>query len=298
MLYKYSIMSLFSWVDADLDGAGANLALSWVFGKQIPVRATTPKKFRSDFSGWYIQNQHKYSTIFICDIDVSNHLDIVDKKNIVIIDHHESHLLNKSKYQFAKALVKPHTSCTKLKIDTYKEKTKLMKEQQLLVNLIDDYDSYTLKYPFTLDLNKLFWGFTGDRIQKMYDSFYNGFKGFNAQQKSIINIYNRRLQQTIAELDIHIGEINITGQKRKIVSTIADFAINDVAKTIIDMYDADIGIVVNTNSGSVSFRRSDKCTLSMSELAKKIANGGGHASAAGGTITDIFLNFTKSLNKL
>jgi len=291
-------MSLFSWVDADLDGAGSNLALSWVFGRQIPVRATTPKKFRSDFSSWYIQNQHNYKTIFICDIDVSQHLDLVDKKNIVIIDHHESHLLNKSKYQFAKALVKPHTSCTKLIVDTYKDKVKLMKEQQLLINLIDDYDSYTLKYPFTLDLNRLFWGLSGDRIQKMYDSFYNGFKGFNAQQKSIINIYNRKLQQTIAELDIHIGEISISGQKRKIVSTIADFAINDVAKTIIDMYDADIGIVVNVNSGSVSFRRSTKCTLSMSELAKKIANGGGHSAAAGGTITDIFLDFTKSLNKL
>ena len=64
------------------------------------------------------------------------------------------------------------------------------------------------------------------------------------------------------------------------------------------MYDADIGIVVNVNSGSVSFRRSSKCNLSMSELAKKIANGGGHGAAAGGTITDTFLNFTKSLNKL
>lgn len=291
-------MSLFSWVDADLDGAGSNLALSWVLGKQIPVRATTPKKFRNDFSGWYIQNQHNYKTIFICDIDVSQHLDIVDKKNIVIIDHHESHLLNKSKYQFAKVLVKPHTSCTKLIIDNYKDRVKLIKEQQLLVNLIDDYDSYTLKYPFTLDLNRLFWGLTGDRIQKMYDSFYNGFKGFNAQQKNIINIYNRKLQQTVADLDIHLGEINISGQKRKIVSTIADFAINDIAKTIIDMYDADIGIVVNVSSGAVSFRRSSKCNLSMSELAKKIANGGGHASAAGGTITDTFLNFTKSLNKI
>ncbi len=298
MLYKYSNMSLFSWVDADLDGAGSNLALSWVFGKQIPVIATTPKKFRSDFSSWYIQNQHNYKTIFICDIDVSNFIDIVDKPNIVIIDHHDSHILNKNKYQFAKVLVKPYTSCTKLIVDTYKGKVKLIKERQLLVNLIDDYDSYTLSLPYSLDLNRLFWGLTGDRIQKMYDSFYNGFTGFNAQQKNIINLYNKKLHQTLSELEIHIGEISISGTKRKIVSTIANFAINDVAKTIIDMYDADIGIVVNLQSGSVSYRRSLKCTLSMAELAKKISNGGGHSGAAGGTVTDVFLNFTKSLHKL
>lgn len=291
-------MSLFSWVDADLDGAGSNLALSWVFGKQIPVKSTTPKKFKSDFGAWYIQNQHSYKTIFICDMDVSSCRDIVDKDNIVIIDHHESHILNKAKYQFAKTLIKPFSSCTKLIADTYKEKVKLLKEQQLLVNLIDDYDSYALKLPFSLDLNRLFWGLTGDRVQKMHDSFYNGFKGFNAQQKNIINIYNRKLQQTLGEIDIHIGEVPIAGQKRKIVSTIADFAINDIAKTIIEMYDADIGIVVNVNSGSVSFRRSEKCNLSMSELASKIANGGGHKSAAGGTITDVFLNFTKAIHKL
>jgi oligoribonuclease NrnB/cAMP/cGMP phosphodiesterase (DHH superfamily) len=229
---------------------------------------------------------------------VSQHIDIVDKSNIVIIDHHESHLLNKHKYQFAKVLVKPCSSCTKLILDTYKEKISITREQQLLANIIDDYDSYALTIPFSLDLNRLFWGFTGDRVQKMYEVFHTGFTGFNPQQKNLINVYNRKLQQTLADLDIHIGEISIGGNKKRVVSTLAEFAINDVAKTIIEMYDADIGIVVNPQSGSVSFRRSKNCNLSMSELAKKIANGGGHKEAAGGQITETFLNFTKSLQKL
>lgn len=291
-------MSLFAWVDVDLDGAGCSLALSWVFQKRIPVKATSPKKFYNEFSNWYKQNEHNYKTIFICDIDVSKYTDIVDKEKIVIIDHHEGHILNKHKYQFAKALVKQSNSCTKLITDTYKERVKLTKEQQLLVNLIDDYDSYTLKYPYSTDLNKLFWGFNGERLQKFHDAFHNGFIGFNFQQKNLINTFNRKLQQTLAEIDVHIGEVVISGSKRKVVSTIADFGINEIAKHIIEMYDADIGIVVNPQSGSVSFRRSKNCSLSMGELATKLASGGGHKEAAGGSITDTFLNFTKLLLKV
>lgn len=291
-------MSLFTWVDADLDGAGSSLALSWVFGRQLPVKVTTTKKFRNDFSSWYIQNQHTYKTIFICDIDVSQFIDIVDKPNIVIIDHHDSHILNKHRYRYARALVKPYTSCTKLIIDTYKNRLNLFKEQQLLVNLIDDYDSYTLSLPYSVDLNRLFWGFTGDRVGKLSSSFYNGFAGFTATHKNIINQYNKKLQHTLSELEVHIGEIPIAGSKRKIVSTIADFAINDIAKSIIDMYDADIGIVVNIQSNSVSFRRSNKCKLSMADLAQKVAGGGGHAGAAGGAITETFMNFTKALHRI
>jgi oligoribonuclease NrnB/cAMP/cGMP phosphodiesterase (DHH superfamily) len=175
---------------------------------------------------------------------------------------------------------------------------KLSKEQKLLVNLIDDYDSYNLSLPYSEQLNRLYWGLTGDRVQKFIDSFYNGFAGFSRQHKNIINIYDKKLSEVISSLEIHVGDIPLGKTKQRVVSTIATTGINDVANHILKKYNADIGIVVNPNSGSVSFRRSKECKINLSDLATKIASGGGHAAAAGGTITEEFLNFTKLLEKI
>ena len=291
-------MSLFVWSDVDLDGVGSILALSWFAKRTLPNRITTARNFRKDFENWYRHEGHNFQKIFICDIDVSPYIDIVDQKNIFIIDHHESHILESNRYSKCSTLIKNSDSTTKLIYDTYKDSMNLFKEQKLLINLIDDYDSYSLKYPISEDLNRLYWSLTGDRVQKFIDTFHNGFSGFSRQQKNLINIYNKKLQEVISKLEIHIGEINIGGKSRKIVSTIASFGINDVSKNIITTYNADIGIIVNPNSGTVSFRRSGRCTVPMNELAQKLANGGGHKESAGGYITDQFMNFTKNLKKL
>jgi oligoribonuclease NrnB/cAMP/cGMP phosphodiesterase (DHH superfamily) len=293
-------MSLFVWTDADMDGAGSYLLLSWMFKKKLEYRVTTPRKFRNDFKTWHDQNGDKYDQIFICDMDVSNHADLVDNAKIIIIDHHDSHLLNKSKYSKAKVLIKENTSCTNLIYTTYKNSLAHLSDNQiLLIKLVDDYDSHILKLsPTTLDINRVYWGFTGDRLSKFVSAFDAGFRGFNSQQKAIISEYNKKLQQTISELDIHEGDVKIGAKEYKVVSAIADFGINDIAKYIIAMRDADIGIVININSGSVSYRRSASCNLSMADLASKLSNGGGHAAAAGGSVTDPFLSFTKSLHRI
>lgn len=291
-------MSLFVWSDVDLDGVGSILALSWFAKRTLPNRITTSRNFRKDFENWYRHEGHNFQKIFICDLDVSANIDIIDQKNIFIIDHHDNHILESNRYSKCNTLIKKSGSTTKLIYDTYKDSMNAFKEQKLLINLIDDYDSNELKYPLSEDLNRLYWSLTGDRVQKFIDSFYNGFSGFSRQQKNSINIYNKKLRETLSKIDVHVGDIDIGGKSRRIVSTITSFGINDVAKNIISTYNADIGIVVNPNSGTVSFRRSDKCTLPMNELAKKLANGGGHKEAAGGSITDQFMNFTKNLKKI
>lgn len=291
-------MSLFVWSDVDLDGAGSILALSWFAKRTLPNKVTTARKFRKDFENWYRHEGHNFQKIFICDIDVSPNMDIVDQHNIFIIDHHDSHIAEASRYQKADTLIRKAGSTTKLICDTYKDTIKAGREQKLLVNLIDDYDSGTNEYPISSDLNRLFWSMNGNRVQKFIDSFHSGFSGFNRMQKNSINLYNKKLQETVAKLEIHIGDVEIAGKPRKIVSTITNFGINDIAKNIIATYGADIGIVVNPSSGAVSFRRSEKCTVSMCDLAEKLCNGGGHEAAAGGTITDQFMNFTKSLQKI
>lgn len=291
-------MSIFAWVDADLDGAGSSLVLSWLFKKPIQAKAITNRNIATEFAKWYTSNKDNYSKIFICDIDTSNYLDIVDHSNIVIIDHHDSHLLNKEKYNKANNLVKKYSSTTKLIYDTYKNALNLTKEQKLLINLIDDYDSNSKKYPISNDLNKVFWGLNGDRLEKFRGSFQNGFSGFDKYQKNIIYLYNKKLGEELAQIEPHIGNVVIGSSAKRIVSAITSFAINDISKILLEQYSADICIIINPRSETVSFRRSDRCNVSMNDLAKKLANGGGHKEAAGGHLTETFMNFCKTLQKI
>ena len=71
-----------------------------------------------------------------------------------------------------------------------------------------------------------------------------------------------------------------------------------MAHNIIETHSADIGIVVNPNSGTVSFRRSKECNIPVNKLASKLAAGGGHEAAAGGTLTDTFFTFCKTLKPI
>jgi len=163
-------MSLFVWSDVDLDGAGSILALSWFVKRTLPNKITTSRSFRRDFTNWYRNEGHNFKKIFICDLDVSSCIDIVDQSNIFIIDHHDSHITESVRYQKATTLIRSSSSTTKLIYDTYRDSMKLSKEQKLLVNLIDDYDSYNLSLPYSEQLNRLYWGLTGDRVQKFIDS--------------------------------------------------------------------------------------------------------------------------------
>ena len=54
-----------------------------------------------------------------------------------------------------------------------------------------------------------------------------------------------------------------------------------------------MGIVVNLKTQSVSFRRAKNSAINVAKLAAKVADGGGHEAAAGGKLSDNFLNFTK-----
>ena len=49
---------------------------------------------------------------------------------------------------------------------------------------------------------------------------------------------------------------------------------------------------------SVYMRRGKNCELNMGKLASKLANGGGHEDAAGGTLNESVINITKLLKPI
>ena len=80
----------------------------------------------------------------------------------------------------------------------------------------------------------------------------------------------------------------------------ADTAINEVAHYIIDNYRCDVCIVLNIQTGRVSFRKNKETAaeVDLGNLASLIADGGGHAYSAGGKINESVMTLTKMLTQV
>lgn len=288
----------FIFTDCDLDGAGSYLMWKWFTGKEPDRIAVRVNDFESKYKYWLSQgNLNKYDRVFILDLDVSrvDCLELVDNEKITIIDHHQTHVENMHAYKHAKTHIKQDTSCTKIVYNMFRKSGRdLSHEKKLLVAMIDDYDSYTLKIPESYHLNLLFWNYQGDRLEKFLKDFGSGFKPFTTEQQNIINFYVKKLENIKNDLASHWAQIPIKGKGDfKFVSVFATECINEIADHIIKNYKADVGIVVNLNSNKVSLRRRKGCELRMGSLAEKLFDsGGGHDDAAGGMICEKFLQFS------
>lgn len=285
---------------SDLDGCVSYMLLKWAFPKlDIPYVKTTARYFRSEFTGWLVNNNlEDYDKVFIFDLDIAEHKDLIDKPNVVIIDHHKSHEV--AKYEKATAVVKEYTSAAKL---VYKAFTKLYKleltdAQKKLILLTDDFDSYTLQLKDSIKLNMVFWG-TNKSFDSFMVNFNAGFNGFSLEQQNIIKFSYKEIEQIKETMPVYYGKIDIQGKPREVYASFAETHINDVADILFDTYKADIAIVVNNKLNHVSFRRAPKLEdISLIKLTQTLVDGGGHEYASGGEITDKFINFTKLLKQV
>jgi nanoRNase/pAp phosphatase (c-di-AMP/oligoRNAs hydrolase) len=291
------------WTHYDLDGISSYLVLKWFHPKEvIELRTSQSKNFCKDWKAWInTVDISKYEKIYILDLDVYECIELIDKENVLIIDHHETHFKEIEKYKKATALIKIYSSAAKL---CYKIFSKLYPDIQLtdaqkkLIVLADDYDSYALQLEDSKKLNDLFWN-TQKAQEEFIKWFINGFNGFNHQHITIIKQYENRLHNIKESLKVYSANIKIQNKIRKVCAAFSTTAINDVADILKKEYGADLAIVVNTKSKSVSFRIKDHTSdLDVSVFAEKIADGGGHKYAAGGKITESFMEFTKILKPI
>jgi len=288
----------FVWTHYDLDGIMCYLLLKWFLKIDIEFKSTLPKKFRDDYTQWMANNTTQYDKIFITDLDIAEHADLVDKPNVIIIDHHKSHNDNFN-YKHATTVIRPETSAAKLLYKTFKDKFEdITIPQKKLLLLVDDYDCYKLDLPDSRKLNILFWN-SNNAFETFVKDFNHGFTMFNVQQETAIKYHLEKIQKIFNEAPIYSGNITIQGKKRSVCATFVNKYINDIVDMVYDKYKSDLIIVVNTNQQSVHFRRGKHCTdLDVSEFAKKIADGGGHEFAGGGKITENFMQFTKLLGQI
>ena len=101
-------MKILVFTDSDLDGAGSALFIKWLFKSKLSyfdIVETMETVFHNDFND-KAQTLDSYDKVFILDLDLTEaQIKLVDKSNVVVIDHHTPHVSKRGLYQHAKPII-------------------------------------------------------------------------------------------------------------------------------------------------------------------------------------------------
>jgi nanoRNase/pAp phosphatase (c-di-AMP/oligoRNAs hydrolase) len=288
------------FTDFDLDGVGSYLAFKWLTGitdeDVIPLKVSN---LREKILSWLNHNTFEsFDKVYFFDLDTTAIGDLIDKPNVRIFDHHETHTYE---YKQAKAEILVTTSCTKLIYNRLKDKGNNLNNKQLeLLALVDDYDSYTLKFEDSYKLNILFWYYNSNRLPYFAERFKDGFDGFTNPEKNLIKSYIRKFEKYYNDLRLYYAEIPIKDKTYKFISAFVDKHVNDVAHSILQKNKdkCDVVMMINSNNKRVYLRRQKESDLNLGKFAEKICDGGGHKYAAGGTLTETVKTLSKDFQPL
>lgn len=287
-------MHILIFTDHDLDGAGSALLLKEVFkGHDVIVVETSEYRILNEFKNRWSSLDH-FDKIFVCDLSLNEEQAVaINRENVVVVDHHETHARFADKYTKAKSIVTEYSSNTKLIFDKFKSKINVTPAKEALVNLIDQYDSWSFDFPrekAPAELNAIFYGYNKPKVDKFIESFKDGLRDFTPHEKGAIKLHFKQFVEQL-ESPKFAGKI----KDFKVVSTFVTKQVNEVANYMIDKYDADVAIIVNLDIKVVSFRKKKGVDINLGKLAEKLCDGGGSHNLAGGRLTDTFANFTKTL---
>lgn len=279
----------------DLDGIGSLLALIWAFPDANITYTTVsnPQEFASKFQDKYFTSKiNTYNKIFITDLSIlEKDIPLIDKENVVFIDHHISSV--NLKFKYAKNIIKKYSSCAMLIYKSFKDRIDISNSQKQLLIYIDDYDSYQLKFKKSWEINCLFWEMYSKNIGNFLLDYNEGYKELNSVQTNIVNNYKQKIDATIRESSLHSAVLTIQDSTCNVGAMFSDFAINDIASYIINTQKKDIAVVINLKTNRVSFRKSSTCSVNMAKFALHLCEGSGHEAAAGGPLTENFLEFSR-----
>lgn len=287
------------FTDFDLDGSGCYLIHKWFNpDKEVEVIPLKVSNLREKILSWLNHNRFEtYKQIYFYDLDTTDIGDLIDRTNVTVIDHHETHTYE---YKNANAKIVITSSCSKLLYNEYKDsKIKLSLPQIKLLSLIDDYDSYTLSDVNSYNLNILFWYFNANRLEHFSERFANGFDGFTPQEKNLLKAYKRKFKKYYEGLRLYSADIELKDRTYKFISSFVDKYVNDVAHNILeDNKKYDIAMLVNPNNKRVYFRKQNETDVDLGKLASSLCEGGGHKNAAGGVLNDTIKVLSKQFQPL
>lgn len=286
-------MNIQVWTDTDLHGAGSALVLKWLYkdAEAFNINDVSEYTFTGRFKG-ALQTLDHYDRVYIVDLNLTpEQIKLADRDNVVVIDTHNPHIKNKHLYSKAKTILKDgHRSTIDLIYDKFGDHLlHLTDEQLLLIEYISTYDWYNTQYKESLKLNAIYYNLNSPKTEKFISAFSKGFREFTIHEKNAVKLYFKRFKDQVENNDVFKGQI----KGYNVVATFANYAVGELAHFLIKKHNADIGIIVNSQAKAVSFRRSKNCDVDVSILAKKLCNGGGHSSSAGGKLTEQFAKLTK-----
>ena len=287
------------FTDLDLDGACSYLIHCWFTQTKPTVVTLKVSTLREKFLVWL--NRHKledYKQVYFFDIDTTEIKDLIDKENVVVFDHHKTHV---DDYKYAEYWIDhTATSCSKILYQHYKtlNRVNLTVAQKQLIALVNDYDCYELKFPESNKLNFLFWYKNGDKLQNFINDFESGFHGFDNEQNKIISYHFYKFKKLRDQIQLYKSTLSIGKKKYKFISAFANEYINDVAQHIITKSKCDVCMLINLKNNRVYFRKNRSADLDLGKFAKKICEGGGHEYAAGGQLTENVLALSKKFEPI
>lgn len=276
----------------DLDGVVSYLVLCWLYGRKLDVVGTTPMKLEQDYDK--LAASKVWDRIYFLDLDVSKIGDKVDKPGTVILDHHKTNL-----YQFKNGIARIYneTSCAKLIYDTFFKDTgkSITNAQKTLIALADDWDSNTKATPLSENLNIVYHSIS-DKFNSFVEDYYNGFVPFDKFKQNTITLYKKHKSEYINQLTPFFGSIEFEGIKDvRVGAVFCDKYVQECCEWLLQ--DCDVAIAVILNQKRIAVRRNkNNSTVDVSKFVQRIASGGGHEAAAGGSLTDEFIEFTKMLS--
>lgn len=278
----------------DLDGVVSYLVLCWAVKKQFSYVATTPMRLEQDFDSWNSKNN---TPLIFLDLDVTCIGSKIDKPTTKIFDHHKTNLYS---FKEATAIVYNETSCAKLLYDRLFKNSdiKPTNAQKTLIALADDWDSHSNVTPLSESLNIVYHSLT-NKVQSFIEDYYKGFQPFDKFKTNTILLYKKHRTEYLNQLKPFIGEVDFEGNKTKVGAVFSDKYVQECCDVLFKKYNVDVAIAVLLEQKRIAVRRnSNNTTLDVSKFVQRIANGGGHEAAAGGNLTEDFIEFTKLLKPL
>ena len=278
----------------DLDGVCSYLVMCWLYGRKLDVLGTTPRNLELDYKK-LVESNKQWDRIYFLDLDVSKIGSLVDKPETVILDHHKTNIFP---YIHATTKIYNETSCAKLIYDTFFKKTRktISNDQKTLIALADDWDSNSKRTPISEKLNIVYHSMS-NKFNSFVEDYYDGFKPFDKFKENTILLYKKRCKEYIDTLCPFFGIFEFEGhQNVKVGSVVCDNFVQECCDFLFSKHDVDVAIAVLINQNRFAVRRnSNNSLIDVSKFVQRVASGGGHEAAAGGNLTDDFIEFTKML---
>ena len=284
----------------DLDGAISLMILFWIYGEDKFNWQSVSNANASNKISTFLQKNPETPTILL-DLSLREEfLPFLNRKNVKVFDHHASskkHIKDFDKIQLI------YNEDTSNSLHLYKNikkcKEKLTSNQKALIRLTDDFDSYTLKYEESYDLNIIFWHWYQNRFEDFIKDYQKGFFGFSSEQKNAIKFIKQRASEVADKLPLYEGNITYKGNSYQVLSTFSEKFSPLVIDYITKKYKPELFFFVNTTTSKVNLRQiKNQSNFDISDFAENICDGGGHHDSAGGSLTESFLELLKSLKQV